>query len=74
MHVLFKCQVFRNSESHLGSDQTLYNRVVRKIQEHCHMVRNAAFLKGITEEIRHIMFDAHGSEHDGKLFIGSLTK
>src|SRR5699024_1106040 len=74
MHVLLKGQIFGHCKRHLRGDQTLHDRIVRKVQEHCDMVRNAAFLKGVPEEIRNVVLYAHGGEHDGELLIGTFAQ
>ena len=38
------------------------------------MVQNAAFRKGGAEVFRHVVFHAHGGEHDGELLVGILSQ
>ena len=74
MHVLLKGKIFRHGQRYLGSDQTLHHRVIRKVQEHGDMVRHAAFFECITEEVRHIVLDAHRGKHDSKFLIRIFSK
>ena len=72
--MLFECQVFRHGEGHLRGDQTFHHRVVCQVQEHGHMVRHAAFFEGVAEEIRYVVFYAHGGKYDGEFFIGIIPQ
>ena len=74
MHMLLKGQIFRHGQRHLRSDETLHHRIVGQIQEHGHVVGHAALLKGMPEEVRHVMLDAHGGKNDGKLLIRVLAQ
>ena len=74
MHVLLKSQIFCHGKRYFGGDQTFYHRVVCKVQKHGNVICNAAFLKGMPEEISNVMFDAHSGKYNGKLFVGILTE
>ena len=74
MHVALKSQILGGRQSHLGRNQTLHHRVVCQIQEHGHVLVGAALVEGTTEEIRHVMLDAHGGEHDAELLVGIIAQ
>ena len=38
------------------------------------MIRHTALLKGLTEELRHVMFNTHGTKHHSKLPLGPLAQ
>ena len=67
-------QVFRRGQRHLGGDQTFHHRVIRHVEEHHHMVQNAALREGGAEVFRHVVFHTHGGEHDGELLVGILSQ
>ena len=74
MHIFFKCKVFSGGQRNLRGDQTLDDRIVGKVQEHCHMVCNTALLKGSAEEISYVMLDTHCGEYDGEILIRAAAK
>ena len=69
MHTLFERQIFCRGQSDFRCDQSFYHRIVCQVQEHDDVVGYAAFLKGTAEKFCHIVFDAHGGEHDREFFI-----
>ena len=38
------------------------------------MIRHTALLKGLTEELRHVMFNTHGTKYHSKLPLGPLAQ
>ena len=74
MHSLFIGQVFGHGQSHLGSDEPLHHRIVGQIDEHGHMVQDAAFPEGPFKIFRHIIFYTHGGKNNSKFFIGIVPQ
>ena len=74
VHMPFKSQIFRDSQGNLRSDESFYDRVICKVQEHGNMVGNTAFFKSIPEEISDIMLDSHSGKYNSKLFIGIIPQ
>ena len=69
MHSLFKGQILGQGKGDFRGDKPLHHRVVGQVDKHGHMLGYAALLKGTAEEISHIIFNAHGAEHNGKFLI-----
>ena len=74
VHILFKCKIFRHSERYFWCDQTLYYRIVCKIQKHCHMICDSALFKCIAEEVCDVVLYTHSCEHDSEFLIRILSK
>ena len=74
VHMPFKSQIFRDSQGNLRSDESFYDRIICKVQEHGNMVGNTAFFKSIPEEISDIMLDSHSGKYNSKLFIGIIPQ
>ena len=74
VHILFECKIFRHSERYFWCDQTLYYRIVCKIQKHCHMICDSALFKCIAEEVCDVVLYTHSCEHDSEFLIRILSK
>ena len=74
MHSPFKGKVLGQGKGDFRGDKPFHHRVIGQVNEHGHMLGYAALLKGAAEEISHIVFDAHGAEHNGKFLIRILSQ
>ena len=72
MHILFICQILRNGQCTAGRQDTLNDGVVGQVQEHGYILKHTAVLKALAEVIRHVVFDTHGSEYNGKFLSAVL--
>ena len=69
MHAEIERKIFGQRQCGAWRNQTFDGRIVRQRQKHRHVVQHAGFLERINEEARHVVFDAHGREHDGELDV-----
>ena len=67
MHITLESQILGNRQRHLRRDQPLYYRIIGQVKEHADVVRHAAFLESLLEELGDIMFYAHRSEYHREL-------
>ena len=74
MHVFLECEVLGEGQRTFRRDQTLNNRVVCEVHEHCNVGGNSALLKCPAEEICDIVLNTHCGKDDCEFLIGIIAQ
>ena len=71
VHILLEGQIFRSSQRHTRRGDTLYRRVICKVDEKDGTVNGARLFEAFRKEIGFLKGDSHGCEYNRKGFAGS---
>ena len=74
MHIALERQILCNRKRNLRRDQTFHHRIVGQVKEHAHMIRNAALVKCLAEELCNVMLNTHRAEHNREVLVRPVAQ